>query len=81
VRDVGALYLVTAVLCAISLMRPGQVSPFAAGLATLAFNLPHFAYHMTKLALYAPLDRAGNIVALGTALLASLWLVLAGRPA
>ncbi len=44
---------------------------------TLAYNLPHFIYHLTSLGMYAPIDQAGNVVALGAALLASIVLLVA----
>ena len=75
IRDTGAAYLMTGALAGLGLMRPATAAPFTVGLATLFFNLPHFAYHMTHLGMFGPLDRMLNVVALGSAVLASLWLM------
>lgn len=61
--------------------EPILVSPLVIGGSTLVFNVSHFMYHMTKLSLYAPIDQAGNVLAPGAAVAASLWLTWAGRPA
>ena len=74
IRDTGSAYLMTGVLAGLGLLRPAAVSYFAVGVATL-FNLPHFAYHMTHLGMYGPLDQAMNIVMLGSAVLTSVWLM------
>ncbi len=80
VRDLGALNLALGLLAGLSLLRPKLASPFAVGLATLGYNLPHFIYHASMLRHYEPIDQVGNMVALGGALAASLVL-LAARPA
>jgi len=76
VRDVGALNLALGLLAALGLVRPGRVAPWAVGVVTLAYNLPHLIYHLTTLSMYDPLDQAGNVVALGAAFLASLVLIV-----
>ena len=75
VRDAGAAYLMTGALAGLGLLRPSTASPFAVGFATLFFNLPHFAYHLTHLAMYGPLDRTLNVAVLLLAVLCSAWLV------
>ncbi len=75
VRDVGAAYLTFAALAGLALVRPGRVTPSAVGFATLVFNVAHLAYHATHLAMYAPVDRALNVAALGAAALCSAWLL------
>ena len=75
VRDTGAAYLMTAGLGAVGWTRPAIAAPFTVGVATLCFNLPHFAYHMTHLGMYGLVDRALNVAALGSAVLASAWLL------
>ncbi len=77
VRDAGAAYLMIAFLAAFALARPARAPAVPVGVGTLGFNLPHLAYHAGRLAMYAPLDRALNMVALGAAVAASLWLVVA----
>ncbi len=76
VRDVGGAYLVFAALAGLALASPGRVSPFAVGFATLFFNGPHLVYHLTMLGMYAAIDQALNVGALGAALLSSFWLIL-----
>lgn len=75
VRDTGAAYLMMGTIGGLGLLRPLLVAPFAVGLSTLLFNLPHFAYHMTHLGLYGRVDQILNIVALLSAVLCSLWLM------
>lgn len=75
VRDAGAAYLMIAVLAALGLARPATAPPMAVGAATLAFNGPHLAYHATHMHMLAPLDRLLNVLALGSAVLASVWLL------
>ncbi len=81
VRDVGALNVSTGVVAGVGLIRPALVAPFTVGVATLVYNLSHFIYHLSKLRLYSPVDQAGNVIALGSALIASLVLVVCGRRA
>ena len=76
VRDVGGSYLVFAALAGLALVSPQRTTPFAVGFATLFFNGPHLVYHMTMLGMYARVDQVLNVVALGTALLSSIWLIL-----
>lgn len=75
IRDTGAAYLMIGVLAGIGLFRPERAAPFAVGLATMFFNLPHFAYHMTHLGMYGPVDQVLNAVALGSAVIFSGWLM------
>jgi len=76
IRDIGAAYLMIAAFATVCLFRPATITPFAVGLGTLFFNLPHFCYHMTHLAMFSPMDRALNFGALGFAVLCSVWLLL-----
>ena len=75
VRDTGAAYLMIGALAGLGLLRPLAAAPFAIGFATLFFNLPHFAYHMTHLGMYGPVDRVLNVVALLLTVLCSAWLM------
>lgn len=75
VEDAGAAYLMMAALSALGLARPLSVTPFAVGLATLVFNGLHFAYHATHLGMFGMTDRVLNILALGSAVLGSAWLL------
>ena len=49
IRDAGAAYAMTAALAGLGLLRPALAPSFAVGFGTLAFNLPHCAYHLTHL--------------------------------
>lgn len=75
IRDTGGAYLMMGALAGVGILRPALAAPFAVGLATLLFNLPHFAYHMLHLGMYGLLDQSLNVVALGSAVLASVWLI------
>ena len=75
VRDVGALNLGLGALAAFALVRPSRATPWSVGLVGSIYNLPHFVYHVSHIGIYAPVDQAGNIISLGLALLASLWLL------
>lgn len=77
VRDTGGGYLMMASLAGLGLARPSAATPFAIGLATSCFNLPHFAYHMTHLGMYGAVDRVLNVVVLLLAVLCSAWLMTA----
>jgi hypothetical protein len=76
VRDVGALNLSLAVLSGFGLFRRRLVQPLVVGWATLTYNLPHLVYHISKLGLYAPIDKAGHLIGLGLAVLASFVLII-----
>ena len=76
VRDAGAAYLMTGALAGLGLLRPTTASPFTVGFATLFFNLPHFAYHLTHLAMYGLLDRVLNVTVLLLAVVCSAWLMM-----
>jgi hypothetical protein len=79
VRDVGGFYIGSGILAAFGLFRPNSVHPRVVGLSSFAFNLPHLIYHFTKLSVFtSPIDQIGNIVALGLALLSSIYLIFAG---
>ena len=75
IRDTGAAYLMISALAGLGLLRPSLAAPAAVGLATMLFNLPHFSYHMTHLAMYGPIDQALNVVSLLTGVLCSAWLM------
>lgn len=76
IRDVGAAYLMIAALAGLSLARPDRAPPAMVGVATLFFNVPHLAYHVSHLGMYAPVDGVLNALTLGTAVLCSAWLAI-----
>ena len=73
IRDAGGAYLMITALAIVGLARKQNASPLAVGLATMFFNLPHFAYHRTHLGMFKKLDRVLNVLVLGAAVLGSLW--------
>ena len=75
VQDAGAAYLMMAALSGLGLARPAIATPAAVGFATLVFNGLHLAYHTTHLGMFGMADRALNVVALGSAVVASAWLM------
>ena len=75
VRDAGSAFLMMGALAGLGLWKPTVAPPLAIGIATLCFNGLHFAYHATHLGMFGLLDRALNVVALGSAVLASAWLL------
>lgn len=76
-KDVGAAYLAFTALSLMALAyarKPAVVQ--LAGAALLVFNALHFVYHLTMLHMYAPLDRALNVVLLGLLVVMSVILVI-----
>ncbi|WP_395726979.1 hypothetical protein [Nakamurella sp.] len=83
IRDVGAMFLALAVIALVAAITgsPGQAR--LAGLAWLVFSVIHFAYHVTHLRVYGPLDQWLNVVSQVASILVALAVVLipAQRPA
>ena len=81
VRDVGALYLALLVLSVWAWRRPAPDRLRIAGGAWLIFNSVHLLWHMLHLEVFPTVDRIGNAVALGGALILSVLLLLPERGA
>lgn len=79
VRDFGGLQLALAVVSAGAAVDGRAVFVRTAAAAWLVFSVPHLAYHVAHLDLYGPVDVAGNLVALGLAVLVPAVLLLRGR--
>ncbi len=80
VRDVGGLFLATAVILLAASVRLERRWVVTSLVAFLAFSLPHTVWHMFNLGPYSTGDAIGNAVALGaTVLLPVLILVLVAR--
>lgn len=75
VRDAGSAFLMMGALSGLGLWKPSVASPFAVGVATLCFNGLHLTYHASHLGMFSLLDRVLNMVALGSAVIASAWLL------
>jgi hypothetical protein len=72
VRDVGGLNLALAVVLAVA---AATLAPFvvrAAAVAALVYSAPHFVYHVAHLDLYEDIDKLGNAVSLGAAVVLPL---------
>ena len=83
VRDFGGLNLGLAVVAAIAVVVGGRWLLRAAAGSSLAFGLPHLAYHLGHLEHYATADKVGNVVSLGGSVVLALAVLAttAGRPA
>jgi hypothetical protein len=66
IRDVGAMYLALLVLSVGAAIRADPGTTRLAGASWVTFGLPHLMYHSAHLSMYGNLDRALNLLALGT---------------
>jgi hypothetical protein len=79
VRDVGGLYLALLVVSVgAAVVGRSEVSRIA-GLAWIAFSLPHLLFHLDHLDGFSTADKVGNIVGLGVTLLLAVMLTLPTR--
>ena len=79
VRDVGGLYLALLVLSTYAWRRPTVAAVRMTGGAWVVFNAEHFLWHMLHLDAFPPIDRVGNVIALGGLLVLSVLLLLPDR--
>lgn len=80
VRDVGGLFLATAVILGAAALWLDRRLVLAALASFLAFSLPHTTYHLFNLEVYGAADALANVVTLGaTVLVPVALLVLALR--
>lgn len=77
VRDVGGLFLATAVLLIAAGIYLERRLTLVAALSFLAFSIPHFIFHLLNLEPYDAVDVIGNVVALAITVIAPAWIVLA----
>lgn len=78
IRDVGALNLSLAVVTVAALVRTELVRVAAA--ATLAFAVPHLAYHATHMDPFGPVDVVAQLAVLVFQVTAPAWLLLQPGP-
>ena len=76
IRDVGAFFLVLAVLCFLALLLPRLVSVRATAICLLVFNVPHLWYHLNHLHMLPLVDQIGNVLVLSLGVLLPLLLLL-----
>lgn len=80
VRDVGGLYMAMAVISLWAVVRTRNETFAMVGLGWLAFNIPHFIYHVRMLAMVPErIDKVGNVVTLAAVLIFAALLVLPTR--
>lgn len=78
VRDVGGLYLSLLAVSVWAVVRPRSEITRLTGVAWLVFSLPHLAFHAAHLGSFGLADQAGNMVALGGAVVLAMVLLLSG---
>lgn len=80
VRDVGAMNLALGVLLTLAAVLLERKLVRATLVVWLVYAVPHFAFHLTMLDAFSPLDNAMNVAGLGlSVLLPSFLLALAGQ--
>ncbi len=76
VRDVGALFLVIAVVCGYAFVSRSCAAVRSAGLAVVVFSLPHTIYHVAHVDLLPAVDGILNVVSLLVGLALGMALVV-----
>jgi hypothetical protein len=82
VRDVGSLFIATAVLLLAASWALERRLVIVACISYLAFAVPHTIYHYANLGVYDTGDAIANFVALGASVVLPLWVlyvVVGGR--
>lgn len=81
VRDVGGLFLATAILLGVAGVVLERRLVTVAAAAFLAFSVPHTVFHAFNLEPYAAGDVIANLVALAATVLVPIWILVAVRSA
>ena len=76
VRDVGALFLATAVVLFAAAIYLERRLVTVTLLSFLTFSIPHFVYHALNLGVYGTADAVANLVTLGFTVVAPLALLI-----
>jgi hypothetical protein len=74
-RDVGDLYLALFAASLWAVLRPREETFRLVGTCWLVFSVPHLVFHVAHLGVFTGTDAAGNVVALGGAVVLALLLV------
>lgn len=77
VRDVGALFIATAVVLIAAGIYMRRLLAVVALISFLAFSAPHLLFHLFNLEPYGAADLVGNVFTLGLTVLAPAWCLLA----
>lgn len=77
VRDVGGLFLATAIVLIAAAIWLERRLVLVALVSFLAFAIPHSTYHLLNLGPYDTVDTAGNVIALGFMVVAPIVVLVA----
>lgn len=77
VRDVGGLFLATAVFLGIAAYYAERRLVIAASASILVFAVPHFIFHVLNLEPFPTGDAIGETILLGAMVVAPAWLLIA----
>ncbi len=81
VRDVGGLFIATAVVLLAAARTLDRRLVMVACASFLCFSVPHSIYHLLNLGPYGTFDAVANVIALAATVLIPVWvLVVARRP-
>jgi hypothetical protein len=79
VRDVGGLFLATAVVLLAAARSLDRRLVIVACVSFLCFSVPHTIYHLFNLRPYGTFDAVGNVLALGATVLVPAWILVVVR--
>jgi hypothetical protein len=77
VRDVGSLFLATAVFLALAAYHLERRLVIAASASILVFAVPHFLFHVLNLEPFPAGDAIGETIVLAAMVIAPAWLLFA----
>jgi len=80
VRDVGSLFIATAVVLLWAAATIGRRLVTVACVSFLCFSVPHTVYHLLNLGPYSTADAAGNAIALIATVALPVWVLFTLRP-
>ena len=75
VRDVGSLFIATAVVLLAAARTLDRRLVIVACISFLCFSVPHAIYHFFNLGPYDTFDVIGNVIALGATVLIPAWVL------
>ena len=75
VRDVGGLFLATAVVLFAAARFMERLRVIVAAASFLCFSVPHTIYQLLNLGLYDTFDAVANVVSLAATVLIPVWIL------